>query len=221
MNARFITFEGIEGSGKSTVAARVSEALERAGVETLLTREPGGTKLSEEIRDMLLDASRGPIDARTELLLYVASRAQLVERVIRPALARGVTVLCDRFMDASVAYQGWARGLGEELVDELNAFAVGECVPDRTFLLDLPVEAGFSRGPERRESDGVRTKDRLELEERSFHERVREGYLRLAGRNPGRVVVVDATAPLQAVLEDIFGDIAPLVGVELDEGAGK
>ncbi len=221
MKARFITFEGIEGSGKSTVAARVSETLERAGVETLLTREPGGTRLSEEIRDMLLDASRGPIDARTELLLYVASRAQLVEQVIRPALARGTTVLCDRFMDASVAYQGWARGLGEELVDRLNAFAVGECVPDRTFLLDLPVEAGFSRGPERRESDGVRAKDRLELEERSFHELVREGYLRLAGRHPDRVVVVDATAPLQTVLRDIFGNIAPLMGVEFDEGAGK
>ena len=221
MKARFITFEGIEGSGKSTVAARVSETLERAGVETLLTREPGGTRLSEEIRDMLLDASRGPIDARTELLLYVASRAQLVEQVIRPALARGTTVLCDRFMDASVAYQGWARGLGEELVDRLNAFAVGECVPDRTFLLDLPVEAGFSRGPERRESDGVRAKDRLELEDRSFHERVREGYLRLAARHPDRVVVVDATAPLQTVLGDIFGNIAPLMGVEFDEGAGK
>jgi dTMP kinase len=170
---------------------------------------------------MLLDSSRGPIDARAELLLYVASRAQLVEEVIRPALARGVTVLCDRFMDASVAYQGWARGLGEELVDRLNAFAVGECVPDRTFLLDLPVDAGFSRGPERRESNGVRTKDRLELEDRSFHDRVREGYLRLADRHPGRVVVVDATAPLQAVLEDIFGNIAPLLGVEFDEGAGK
>ena len=221
MRARFITFEGIEGSDKSTVAARVSEALERAGIERLLTREPGGTKLSEEIREMLLDTSRGPIGARTELLLYIASRAQLVEQVIRPALAREVTVLCDRFMDASVAYQGWARGLGEELVDGLNAFAVGECVPDRTFLLDLPVDTGFSRGPERRESDGLRMKDRLEREDRSFHERVREGYLRLADRHPDRIVVVDATAPLQTVLDDIFGNIAPLIGVEFDEGAGK
>lgn len=216
MDARFITFEGIEGSGKSTVAVRVSESLERTGIKTLLTREPGGTKLSEEIREILLDASRGPIDARTELLLYVASRAQLVEQVIRPALARGVTVLCDRFMDASVAYQGWARGLGEELVDELNAFAVGECVPERTFLLDLPVEEGFSRGPERRESDGVRAKDRLEREGRSFHDRVREGYLRLARRHPDRVVVIDAAVPLEAVLEEIFGNLAPLFGVEFE-----
>jgi dTMP kinase len=214
MASRFITFEGIEGSGKSTIARRVSESLVGAGIETLLTREPGGTKLSEEIREMLLDASRGPIDARTELLLYVASRAQLVEEVIKPALARGVTVLCDRFMDASVAYQGWARGLGEELVDGLNAFAVGECVPDRTFLLDLPVEAGFSRGPERRESNGLREKDRLEREDRSFHERVREGYLRLARRHPDRIAVIDASASLDRVLEDIFGNLSPLFGVE-------
>lgn len=216
MNGRFITFEGIEGSGKSTVAGRVSESLERAGIETLLTREPGGTRLSEEIREMLLDASRGPIDPRTELLLYVASRAQLVEQVILPARARGITVICDRFMDASVAYQGWARGLGEELVDRLNEFAVGECVPGRTFLLDLPVETGFSRGPERRESDGVRMKDRLELEDRSFHDRVREGYLRLAGRHPGRVVIVDAAAPLERVLEEVLGNLSPLFGVELE-----
>ena len=216
MEPRFITFEGIEGSGKSTVAARVSEALERADVETLLTREPGGTKLSEEIREMLLDASRGPIDSRTELLLYVASRAQLVGEVIEPALARGVTVLCDRFMDASVAYQGWARGLGEELVDGLNAFAVGECVPDRTFLLDLPVDAGFSRGPERRESDGLRMKDRLEREDRSFHERVREGYLRLARRHPGRIVLIDASAPIDRVLKDIFGNLSALFGVDFE-----
>ena len=216
MDARFITFEGIEGSGKSTVARRVSEALGRAGVETILTREPGGTKLSEEIRDMLLDASREPIDAKTELLLYVASRAQLVEQVIRPALSRGVSVLCDRFMDASVAYQGWARGLGEDLVDGLNGFAVGDCVPARTFLLDLPVDAGFSRGPERRESEGLRARDRLEREDRAFHERVREGYLRLAGRDPDRVVVIDAAAPLDRVLENIFGNLAPLFGVEFE-----
>ena len=216
MEARFITFEGIEGSGKSTVARKVSEWLEGAGIRTLLTREPGGTKLSEEIREMLLDASRGPIDARTELLLYVASRAQLVGEVIRPALEGGVTVLCDRFMDASVAYQGWARGLGEGLVDSLNTFAVGECVPERTLLLDLPVEAGFSRGPERRESEGVRARDRLEREDREFHERVREGYLRLAERHPERVIVIDASAPLDRVIADIFGNLAPLFGVEFE-----
>lgn len=216
MDARFITFEGIEGSGKSTVARSVSEALERTGISTLFTREPGGTKLSEEIREMLLDTSRGPIDARTELLLYEASRAQLVEQVIRPALSRGVTVLCDRFMDASVAYQGWARGLGEDLVDGLNEFAVGDCVPDRTFLLDLQVETGFSRGPERRESEGVRSRDRLEREDRAFHERVREGYLRLAERHSDRVVVIDASEPLERVLEDIFGNLAPLFGVEFE-----
>jgi len=116
-------------------------------------------------------------------------------------------------MDASVAYQGWARGLGEGLVEELNAFAVGGTVPDRTFLLDLGVADGFARGPERREADGERNRDRLELEDRAFHERVREGYLRIAGREPGRVVVVDAGKPLEAVVETVLRNLRALPGL--------
>jgi dTMP kinase len=214
MKARFITFEGIEGSGKSTVAARVKDALTGAGIETVLTREPGGTELSERVRRILLDPSMDGMDARTELLLYLASRAQLVEEVIRPALERGTSVLCDRFMDASVAYQGWARGIGESVVEELNAFAVGGTVPDRTFLLDLPVDAGFERGPDRREGEGTRSKDRLEMEARSFHAKVREGYLRLALRNPDRIVTVDASASLESVSADILRNLRSLFGVE-------
>jgi dTMP kinase len=197
---RFITFEGIEGSGKSTVAEAVGEAFERAGRRVLPTREPGGTDLSEEIRKLLLDPRRHDIAAETELFLYLASRAQLVRQVIEPALGSGSDVICDRFMDASVAYQGWARGLGEELVEGLNRFAVGRTIPDVTYLLDCAVADGFRRGPEQRENQGVRRKDRLEREDRAFHEMVREGYRRLAGKNPERIVLVDASRPLEEVV---------------------
>jgi dTMP kinase len=200
MKGRFITFEGVEGSGKSTVAKAFQEALERVGLRVLLTREPGGTELSEEIRGLLLDPDRYDVAPETELLLYLASRAQLVRRLIVPALGEGTSVVCDRFMDASVAYQGWARGLGEDLVERLNSFAVGGVVPDVTYLLDLPVDEGFRRGPEQREGEGARPKDRLEREDRRFHERVREGYLRLAGRERARFVVVDASLPFEEVV---------------------
>ncbi len=215
MKGYFITFEGIEGSGKSTVAAAIGERLARARIDFLMTREPGGTAVSEEIRKILLDPARPEISARSELLMYLASRAQLVDEAIAPALRSGRVVLCDRFMDASVAYQGWARGLGEDLVERLNTFAVGEAVPDRTFLFDLPVETGFGRGPEKRESDGVRKKDRLEREDRSFHEKVREGYLRIAKREPGRVVVIDASGPLKRVVDEVSRNIADCLDVQL------
>lgn len=214
MDAHFITFEGIEGSGKSVISKAVHDSLLTAGVAVVLTLEPGGTETSEDIRNILLDPKRSRIDAKTELLLYLASRAQLVEEVIRPALDRGRTVLCDRFMDASVAYQGWARELGEETVEKLNKFAVGETVPDVTFLLDLSVEEGFRRGPESREGSGERRKDRLEQEERSFHERVREGYLRLAEREKDRIIVVDAMLPFEEVLARVLGELGMRFGVK-------
>ena len=209
----FITFEGIEGSGKSSVARAVAEAFEKAALPVLLTREPGGAPVPEAIRRGLLDPAHAGLSARAELLLYLASRAQLVEEVIRPALEGGTSVLCDRFMDASVAYQGWARGLGEKLVEELNAFAVGDAVPDRTYLLDLGVAEGFARGPERREAEGERRRDRLELEDRAFHERVREGYLRIARREPGRFVLIDATEPLDAVVGAVLRNLRGLRGL--------
>ena len=215
MESRFITFEGIEGSGKTVVSREVHRALAAAGVNAVLVREPGGTPVSEEIRRLLLDPARPEIVPKAELFLYLASRAQLVGEVIRPALEGGRSVLCDRFMDASVAYQGWARGLGEELVERFNDFAVGGTVPDRTFLLDCPVAAGLARGPARRERDGVGVRDRLEREAIDFHEKVREGYLRLASREPGRIVVVDASRPLEAALDDVFRNLGSLFGVPL------
>jgi dTMP kinase len=210
----FITFEGVEGSGKSTVAKAVLERFLQAGHECVMTREPGGNEISEKIREMLLDPGNTSISPRTELLLYVASRAQLVGEVIGPALERGASVLCDRFMDASVAYQGWARGLGEDVVEGLNTFAVAGFVPDRTLLLDIDVEGGFERGPDRREASGERSRDRLELEKRDFHEKVREGYLRIASREPDRVAVIDASRPLEEVVEAVLGNLRALEGLK-------
>jgi dTMP kinase len=210
----FITFEGIEGSGKSTVASEVLERFLQAGLECIITREPGGNEISEKIREILLDPGNMSISPRTELLLYVASRAQLVCEVIGPALEGGTSVLCDRFMDASVAYQGWARDLGEDIVEDLNAFAVAGTVPDRTYLLDIEVGDGFERGPDRREAEGQRNRDRLELEKRDFHEKVREGYLRIAAREPGRVVVINASSTLEEVIEAVTGNLRRLPGLK-------
>jgi dTMP kinase len=210
----FITFEGIEGSGKSTVAERIAARMISSGLDVTVTREPGGTGISEGIREILLDPDRDNMNERAELLLYLASRAQLVEELIRPELERGAVVICDRFLDASTAYQGWGRGLGEETVEELNGFAVRGVVPDLTFLLDLPVEEGFRRGPDRRERTGKRLRDRLERESVEFHRKVREGYLRVAERE-SRVVVVDASRPLGEVEREIIRNIQARLGVQL------
>lgn len=208
MKGLFITVEGIEGSGKSTIAERLKRILGKSGYNVLLTREPGGTRISEKLRDLLLDPSNTDIFPLTELFLYLASRAQIVDELIRPALEERKIVICDRFMDASVAYQGWARGLGEELVEQLNMVAVREIVPDITFLLDLPVGVGFERGPVKRDMDGVAERDRLERESLSFHEKVREGYLRLAERHKDRVVIIDASKSIDQVVEAVAREVA-------------
>lgn len=215
MKSRFVTFEGIEGSGKTVVSKEICRSLESAGVPITHAREPGGTAVSEAIRGLLLDPERREMDPRAELFLYLASRAQLVSKVIRPALAEGRSVVCDRYLDASVAYQGWARGLGEEFVMGLNAAAVGNAVPDRTFLLDLAVAEGLARGPERREAEGTAMKDRLEREDARFHERVREGYLRIAKRETKRIVVIDASRSLEYVVREILGNLEGLFDVRL------
>lgn len=214
MKGIFITFEGIEGSGKSTVAEIVGRRFREAGRRTVITREPGGTAVSERIREILLDPEAYNMHARAELLLYLASRAQLVEEVIRPGLDAGMVVLCDRFFDATTAYQGWARGLGEDITDQLNSFAVQGVIPDLTLLLDLDVDEGFGRGPHRREKTGEARRDRLELESEAFHRKVREGYLRIAEREK-RVVVIDAARPLEEVEREIIGNINARLGVKL------
>lgn len=190
-----VTFEGPEGSGKSTLISALAARLRAGGVEPVLAREPGGTPIGERIRAILLDPGSAGMVAQAELLLMVASRAQLVREVLRPALDAGHLVLCDRFADASVAYQGHGRGLGRELVDRLNAVALDGLEPDLTLLCLLPPEEGLAR-------IGGRAPDRLDAERLEFHQRVCEGYRALAATAPRRFRVLDAAAgPAQILAE--------------------
>ena len=183
---QFITFEGPEGCGKSTHIRRLAERLIGAGVPVLLTREPGGTPTGEAIRRLLQhESDDAAMAARTEVLLFCASRAQLVEQVIAPALTRGTWVLSDRFADSTLAYQGYGRGFAQAALRALNAFATGGLVPDLTLLLDISVVAGLRRVGARHARDGG-GKDRIERAARAFHERVRVGFLELARASPRR-----------------------------------
>lgn len=185
----FLSFEGIEGSGKTTQIRLLREWLEEQGRTVLAIREPGGTPLSESIRQILLRPESGPIDEWAELCLYEAARAQLVRDVIRPALASGALVVADRFSDASVAYQGGGRGLGVAPVRLLNRFVTRDLKPRWTFLLDLDPRIGLERARVR----GQGALDRLEREPLAFHRRVRRAYLRMAAREPDRIRVLDAS----------------------------
>jgi dTMP kinase len=196
----FVTFEGVDGSGKSTQAGLLADALRTKGREVVATREPGGTELGERIRGLLLGG--GSIGPWAEAALFVAARAQLVEEVVRPALARGADVVCDRFLDSSLAYQGIARGLGVDAVLELNRLALGGLLPDRTFLLVVPVEDA-----ERRASGKP---DRIEREGRAFLQRVDEAYRQLADRFPGRIVAVDASGTPVAVARRVREELSTL-----------
>ncbi|MBI4949176.1 MAG: dTMP kinase [Deltaproteobacteria bacterium] len=189
----FITFEGVEGCGKSTQIALLRDYIAKKGLEALTIREPGGTAIGEAIRQILLD-SKSEIGPMAELLLYEACRAELVLMVIRPALEAGKVVISDRFMDSTVAYQGFGRGLDIKAIDRLNKLAVGEAVPDLTILLDCDPEAGLRRALARIENGKGPKEDRFEREEIAFHTRVREGFLSIA-KEEKRVRVVDASPP--------------------------
>lgn len=191
----FVTFEGLDGSGKSTQAELLCRRLEADGLEVVSTREPGGTELGEGIRNLVLHG--GHVGPWAEALLYVAARAQLVDDVIRPALERGSAVICDRYVDSSVAYQGVGRELGLDRVLELNLAAVGGLLPDRTFLLELD--------PDEVPSRIQRHFDRLEREGDDFRGRTAAGYRKLAERFPERVVVLDATRPAEELAEEVYG----------------
>lgn len=200
---RFITFEGPEGGGKTTQARRLMQRLESEGLPVRYTREPGGTSTGEAIRDILQHDKAGePLCPETEVLLFEASRAQLVRHVILPALARGEWVVCDRFADSTTVYQGYGRGFDVERMIEINRFAIGEAEPDLTLLLDVDVARGFERIHRRPETGG--SLDRIEREERAFHERVREGYLALAARFPDRFRIVDAARDEDAVADAVW-----------------
>jgi dTMP kinase len=193
----FITVEGIEGVGKSTHMSFIAERLQARGRAVVQTREPGGTLLGEGIRALLLDRSHAGMNAEAELLLIFAARAQHIEKVIRPSLAAGNDVLCDRFTDATYAYQGGGRGIGIERIAVLESFVQKALRPHLTFLLDAPAELACARAKHRSESD------RFELEDMTFFERVRAAYLQRAAREPGRFQIVDATQPLDAVRQQI------------------
>lgn len=197
MPGRFITLEGTEGVGKTTNLNYVRQHLERSGHEVVVTREPGGTPLAEEIRALLLSPRRESVAEMTELLLLFAARAQHLHTLIEPALARGAWVLCDRFTDATFAYQGGGRQLDEQPVALLEALVQGSRRPDLTLLLDVPVEIGLQRARKRGELD------RFETEQVAFFERVRHVYLARAAAEPGRICVIDAQPPLDEVQRQI------------------
>jgi len=206
VNGRFITLEGIEGAGKSTVAKFVLAYLARREIAGRLTREPGGTPLAERIRQLVLERGAEPLSPVTETLLMFAARDLHLEHVIRPALARGEWVVCDRFTDATRAYQGSGRGVDRELIEALAAAVHGGLAPDCTLLLDLPVSVGLARARGRAPGDS----DRFEAETQAFFEKVRAGYLELARREPGRFHVIDAAAPLAEVEARVEGILEEL-----------
>jgi dTMP kinase len=207
----FITFEGIEGCGKSTQARRIANRLENEGVPLVLTREPGGTPVGRHIRQILLSSGNRDLHPLAELFLYEADRAQHMARVIEPALAEKKWVLCDRFFDATTVYQGFARGQDLEMTARLNEMASFGVKPDVTFLLDCPVNVGIKRALKRNAQGEEPGQDRFEREKAVFHEAVRDGYLSLAGSHPDRFIVVDATNKEDILEADIFSHLEPRI----------
>jgi len=200
----FITFEGGEGSGKSSALRLIDERLRKDGYETILTREPGGTPIAEQIRNVILDKGNTAMDSRTEALLYAASRRQHLVEKVWPALKEGKVVLCDRYLDSSLAYQGGARGLGIDNVLGVNMFATEGTFPDLTLLFDIEPELGLQRIA----ANASREVNRLDLEKIEFHRGVRKTFLSLAERYPERFVIIDASQPLDKVVEDAYQAIA-------------
>ncbi len=203
----FITFEGPEGSGKSTHLRRLAQRLKTLGLPVLTTREPGGTPTGEAIRALLQHdgAGEAPVD-RAEVLLFCASRAQLVERVIAPALEQGTWVLCDRFSDSTLAYQGYGRGFDLDTLGALNAFATGGCKPDLTLLLDVGAAAGLQRVAARNAARAAGA-DRIEREAQTFHERLRHGFLDLARAEPARYRVIGSDQPVVVVADAVWAAV--------------
>ncbi|KGN02346.1 thymidylate kinase [Clostridium novyi A str. 4570] len=197
----FITLEGPEGSGKTTIVKMIEKYLSENNIEYISTREPGGINISEQIRDVILNKDNVAMDARTEALLYVASRRQhLAERVI-PAIKEGKVVICDRFIDSSLAYQGYARGIGIDEVMAINEFAIDGYMPDLTLYLDIEPEVGLKRISKNNE----REVNRLDLEALDFHKKVREGYFKLLERYPNRIKKINANQPVDKVFEEVKG----------------
>lgn len=203
MSGLFVTFEGIEGCGKSTQTALLKQRIETEGRKVVVTREPGGTATGEKIRDILLDPVNTEIKNVAELLLYAAARAQHIDEVIRPALASGAIVICDRFADSTTAYQGAGRAIERAFIKQAHEIAVRDMWPDLTILMDLPAEFGLERARATRELD------RIENEPLAFHRAVRNEFLRIAEHDPLRVRTVDATRTIEELSEIIWGIVEP------------
>lgn len=204
MRGLFLTFEGVDGSGKSTQMRFAGEYLEEKGYSPVLTREPGGTKIAEKIRDILLDIENGEMIDRAEALLYAAARAQHVEQVIRPAVESGKIVLCDRYIDSSLAYQGIGRGLGTDEIMNINRFAMAGMMPDKTFFLDYPPSLAFERMSKKKQHD------RLETEDKAFFTQLYEGFGTLCEKFPERILRIDASGnkyETQEKIRNILDDI--------------
>lgn len=207
----FITLEGGEGSGKTTQIARMREALERAGRTVIVTREPGGTPEAEKIRALLVRRDGGDWTPMAECLLLFAARSMHVETLIKPALDEGKIVISDRFTDSTRAYQGYGHGMDFKQIEALNTLALGGFKPDLTFILDLPVRLGLERAG-KRITESASSEDRFERLELGFHEQLRQGYLDIAGRNPGRCIVVDAGQDMDQVTAFILGRLSERLG---------
>lgn len=201
--APFITFEGIEGSGKTTQIKRLTERLQQQGHKLLQTREPGGCPIADQIRRILLHPDNAAMVSRAELLLYAAARAQHIEQIVRPALQCGKIVICDRFTDATLAYQGNGRGLDCNLINQLNQLAAGDCRPGLTLLFDLPVTTGLDRAWQRETQQQDCSEGRFEREQLDFHQRIRDGYLAMANAEPERFKIVDAAQPTDLVWQQV------------------
>lgn len=211
----FVSVEGLDGSGKTTVLPHVRRWIEERGHSVRLIREPGGTKLGERIRELLLDPGLAPMDPWAEVCLYVASQAQQARDVIVPCLEQGIWILADRFRDATVAYQGWGRGLGADRVKDLQDLVLGPLFPQLTLLLDCDVAVAWNRVAKRSAS-----RDRMEQEARQFMEKVRQGYLDLARRDAKRFVVIDAAQPLAKVLYDVTAVLEAAWATGISGGRG-
>ena len=197
MKGLFFSLEGIEGTGKSTQTRLLTEHLQQRGRVVVLTAEPGGTAISLKIRELLLSLDSKEMDSVTELLLYNAARVQHIREVIAPALARGEIVVSDRFSDSTLAYQGYGRGIDPTLIDALDTIATKGMRPDLTLLLDIDVEAGLQRNRK------INKRDRLELEDIAFHEKVRKGFLEIAAQEPGRIRTIDCSGSIESIHKNI------------------
>lgn len=211
----FISFEGCEGSGKTTQAKRLHSYLSDHDIKSIFTREPGGTQIAEQIRDVLLDKENHLMQKKTELLLYMACRAQHTEEKIRPAINKGVIVICDRYIDSSTAYQGFGRDIGYEEVAWLNNFAASGLKPDITFYIDVDPEIGLDRIHKRYLNNiasknmlsANTEKDRIESEDIEFHEKIRNSYLHIADKEPNRFIIIDGSKTIESVWKDIINEI--------------